>query len=296
MVEHKQAFGPKANNFLNLSFRTENLPLHIYDGKQKTSQYDVNYSQFDMNYARVIGNNWSLAGGIRYRKNFFSPEVAENLKVEGNMNYYNAYLRSEAKTIDRRLFPTRGYEFLAEAGVIFRRKADISLYTGDGSTIDVSEIVNDQPEYYRLLAIFSQYHSLSKKMVFLYTLQAGIALNSQGFIFDNFYIGGMQQLYDRQMVFAGLNEGQITTTSLTSILAGLQYNFTGSLFLTGKVNSAMYDFSTLDDAFNQDELKWVNGFSLGFGYNLGVLPMEFTAMYSPEINSIYSHIKIGFLF
>jgi NTE family protein len=296
MVEHKQAFGPKANNFLNLSFRSENLPLHIYDGKQKTSQYDVNYSQFDLNYARVIGNDWSLVGGIRHRKNFFSPEVAENLKVDGNMKYYNAYLRSEAKTIDRRLFPTRGYEFSAEAGVIFQRKAEINLYTGDGSTTDVSEIVDGQPEYYRLLANFSQYHSLSKKMVFLYTLQAGIALNSQGFIFDNFYIGGIQQLYDRQMVFVGLNEGQITTTSLTSILAGLQYNFTGSLFLTGKVNSAMYDFSTLDDAFDEDELKWVNGFSLGFGYNLGVLPMEFTAMYSPEIKAIYSHIKIGFLF
>jgi NTE family protein len=143
---------------------------------------------------------------------------------------------------------------------------------------------------------YSMYHALNKKLVFFYNLQADLTLNSQGFIFDNFYLGGVQNLSDRQMVFVGLNEGQITTTSQTSLLVGLQYNFSGSLFLTGKVNTSMYNFSTLTKAYDKDALKWINGISLGFGYNLGVLPMEFTAMYSPEIGAIYSHVKIGFLF
>ena len=76
----------------------------------------------------------------------------------------------------------------------------------------------------------------------------------------------------------------------------ISLNVTGNLFLTGKVNTAMYNFSNLQDVFNADELKWLNGFSLGLGYNLGILPMEFTAMYSPEINALYTHVKIGFLF
>jgi NTE family protein len=132
--------------------------------------------------------------------------------------------------------------------------------------------------------------------VFLYNLQAGITLNSQGFIFDDFYLGGMQQFSGRHTVFAGLNEGQITTTSLTSALAGVQYNISGSLFLIGRINSAIYDFSTLTKAWDNDQLKWINGLSVGLGYNLGVLPMEFNAMYSPEIGAVYSHVKIGFLF
>jgi NTE family protein len=97
-------------------------------------------------------------------------------------------------------------------------------------------------------------------------------------------------------VFAGLNEGQLTTTSLSSALAGMQYNFSGSLFLTGKINTAVYDFSTLTHAWDKDQVKWINGFSLGLGYNLGVLPIEFNGMYSPEIRAFYSHVKIGFLF
>lgn len=296
LIEHKQAFGPKANNYFNFSFRTENLPLNVYNGKQKTSLYHVNYSQFDLNYTRVFGSDWSLAAGIRYRKNFFSPEVADNLKVDGNMKNVYTYLRLEAKTTNRRLFPTSGYEFSSEAGVVFNRKAQINIYDGEGNTADISELINGKPEYYRFTLNYSKFTSINKKLVFLYTVQAGLSLNSQGFIFDNFYLGGIQQLYDRQMVFPGLNEGQITTTSLTSLLAGLQYNFTGSLFLTGKVNSAFYNFSTLTKGYDKDEVKWINGFSLGLGYNLGVLPMEFNAMYSPEIGAIYPHIKIGFIF
>jgi len=296
LAEHKQAFGPKANNYLNLSFRTENLPLNTYNGSQKTSLYHVNYSQFNLNYTRVLGTDWSLTAGINRQRNAFSPEVTDFLKVDGNMNNYYTYIRSEAITTDRKLFPTSGYEFSAEAGIVFNRNANIYVYDNEGNKTDTSGIINDKPEYYRFMINFSRYHALNKKLVFLYNLQAGLTLHSQGFIFDNFYLGGVQELSDRQMVFVGLNEGQITTTSLTSFLAGFQYNFSGSLFLTGKYNTAFYNFSTPTKAFDPNEMKWINGFSLSLGYNLGVLPMELTAMYSPEIGAIYSHVKIGFLF
>ncbi len=296
LVEHKQAFGPKANNYFNFSFRTENLPLNLYDGSQITSLYNVNYSQFDLNYTRVIGTDLSLAAGIRYRRNFFAPEVADNFQVEGNMSTAYAYLRSEAKTINRRLYPTSGYEFSAEAGIAFNRRAQINAFNTEGNATDVSEIVDGKPEYYRFMLSYARYYPISRKYVFLYNFQAGLTLNSQGFIFDNFYLGGVEQLYDRQSVFVGLNEGQITTTSITSLLAGLQYNLVGSLFITGKANSGFYNFSTGEKVYDPDEVKWINGFSLGAGYNLSILPMEFTAMYSPEINAVYLHVKIGFLF
>jgi NTE family protein len=296
LVQHKQAFGPKANNFINLCFEKENLPLYIYNGKKKTSVYNLDHSKIDINYSRVLGSNWSLSAGLAFNKNAFSPEVADNLKIEGKTNNYYVYLKSEAKTTERRLYPTSGFEFLAEAGMVFNRIAQIDMFDAEGNSVDVSGIVNGKPEFYRLLANFSRFHSLNKKLVFLYNLQASIAINSQGFIFDNFYMGGVQQLSERQLPFVGLNEGQMTTTSLSSALVGAQYNFTGSFFLTGKVNTAIYNFSTQTKFYEADETKWINGFSLGIGYNLSILPMEFTAMYSPEVGAIYSHVKIGFLF
>jgi NTE family protein len=226
----------------------------------------------------------------------FSPEVADGYKFKGNNSNYFGYIRSESITTDRTNFPTRGHEFITEAGIIFNRKAKLEIYNNEGQSIDTSELIDGKPEFYRFMVNFTEYHSLSEKMVFLYNLQAGLTMNSQGFIFDKFYLGGVEKLSEKQNVFVGLNEGQITTTSLTSALVGIQYNIAGNLFVTGKINTAIYNYSTLTNLYDEEMLKWINGFSLGLGYNLGVLPMEFTAMYSPEIGTVYSHVKIGFLF
>lgn len=295
-VEHKQAFGPTANNYFNLSFRAENLPLNLYSIAQKTSLYHTKFYQLDVNYTRVFGINWSMSAGFRTNKNWFSPDVADNKMVNGNSKNQFAYIRSESKTIDRPYFPTSGYEFTAEAGVVFNRKAEVKVTDGNGNESDTSEIVDGKPEFYRLILNFSSYYPLNEKLVFLYNLQTGLTLHSQGFIFDDYYLGGLEQNFNRQMVFAGLNEAQITTTSITSVLAGLQYNLSGNLFIIGKINTGIYDFSNETKFYDASKLKWINGFSLGLGYNLGVLPMEFSAMYSPEMGSVYSHVKIGFLF
>jgi NTE family protein len=296
LAEHRQVFGAKANNFFSLSYGTDNLPLNIYEGAKNTSQYHATYSKLDLNYTRVFDINWSLTAGVNHQRNAFSPQIADNFTADGNSSNLYAYVRSESQTTDRPNFPTHGYEFYTEAGVAFNRKASIRVYDNEGIASDSSDIVNGQPEFYRFIVSYSRFHPLNGKLVFLYNLQAGIALHSQGFVFDDFYMGGIQQVSERQMVFAGLNEGQVTTTSLSSALAGIQYNLSGNLFLTGKFNTAIYNFSTLTKAFDKDQVKWINGFSLGLGYNLGVLPIEFNAMYSPEIGAIYSNVKIGFLF
>jgi NTE family protein len=169
------------------------------------------------------------------------------------------------------------------------------VYAGD-TAVDVSDLVNNKPAFYRFRLNFEKYYSVKKKWAFFYTIQTGISVNSQGFIFDNFYMGGVQQILKQQEIFVGLNEGQITTASVASGLVGMQYNFTGNLFLIGKFNSAIYNFSNLSRIYTSKEVENINGFSLGIAYNLGILPMEFTTMYSPEIGAFYTNVNIGFLF
>jgi NTE family protein len=296
LAEHRQIFGAKANNFISLSYRTENLPLNIYEGGKKTSLYHSDFNRIDLNYTRIFGINWSLTAGINHQRDSFSPDIADNLTTDGNSRNFCTYLRAESVTTDRPNFPTSGHEFSAEAGVVFNRKAKIIVYDEEGNAADSSGIVDGQPEFYRFVVNYTRYWPLNLRLVLFYNLQTGITLNSQGFLFDDLFMGGIQQFSNKQIVFPGLNEGQITTTSATSVMAGIQYNVTGNLFLTGRINTGIYDFSTLSKAFDTDQLKWINGFSLGLGYNLGVLPLEFNAMYSPEIGTIYAHVKIGFLF
>jgi NTE family protein len=296
LIEHRQIFGPKANNFFNLSWERQNLPLNRYDGTQKLFVYGIKYSQLDFNYTRVFNNDWNLTAGISYHKNKFSPDVVSDDSYDGYVSNYFGYLLSESITTDRPNFPTRGHIFSAQGGVVFKRKANITYSPADGPDEDISNVLNNVDDYYKFLLNFSQFHPLNKKWTMFYTLQTGVCLHSQGFIIDNFYMGGIQQLFRQQIVFAGLNEQQINSTSTASGMLGMQYNFAGSLFLMGRANTGIYDFSTLTKAWDSSNVKSINGFSLGLGYNLGFLPMELTAMYSPEIGKVYSHIKIGFIF
>ena len=296
LLEHKQIFGPKANNFFNVSWERQNLPLNRYDGDQKLFVYSIGYSQFDLSYTRVLGNDWNISAGMLHNRNTFSPDVVEGIYYKGFVGNYFAYLGSESITTDRPNFPTRGHLFYAQAGVVFGRKAQIDQTVEDGSTVDVSSLLNNVPNFYKLMVNFTQFNSLSKKLVLFYTLQSSVAIKSQGFIVDNFYMGGIQQLFRQQVAFAGLNEQQINTASVAAGQVGLQYNFAGSLFLMGRANTGMYNFSTETKFWDSDTVDSVNGFSLGLGYNLGFLPMELNAMYSSEIGKVYTHVKIGFVF
>ena len=296
LLEHKQIFGPKANNFFSLSWERQNLPLNRYDGDQKLFVYRISYSQFDFNYTRVLANDWSLSSGISYQKNNFTPEVNAGVSYRGNVSNYFAYLATESITTDRPNFPTRGHLFYAQGGVVFGRKAQIDETLDDGTSQDVSSLLNNVPDYYKFMVNFTKYNPLNKKLVLFYTLQSSVAIKSQGFIVDNFYLGGIQQLFRQQAAFAGINEQQINTTSLATGLLGMQYNFSGSLFLMGRANTGIYNFSTETKFWDSDTVDSINGFSLGLGYNLGFLPMELNAMYSPEIDKVYTHVKIGFVF
>lgn len=296
LLEHKQIFGPKANNFFNLSWERQNLPLNRYDGTQKLFVYGIRYSQSDLNYTRVLSNDWSITAGMSYQKNNFSPEVVGTDSYNGKISNYFTYIASESITTDRVNFPTRGHLFFAQAGIVFGRKAQIDHTLIDGTTEDVSSFLNNAPEYYKFMINYTKFNPLNKKMVLFYNLQSSVAIHSQGFIVDNYYMGGIQQLFRQQVTFAGLNEQQINSASVASGQLGMQYNFAGSLFLMGRANTGIYNFSTETKFWDSDTVKSINGFSLGLGYNLGFLPMELTAMYSPEIEKVYTHVKIGFVF
>ena len=296
LLEHKQIFGPRANNFFNLSWERQNLPLNTYDGTQRLYVYRVGYSQMDFNYTRVMANNWNLSAGISYQKNGFSPEIVSTDSYDGNVSNYFAYLSSESITTDRVNFPTSGHLFYAQGGVVFGRKAQIDYNRSDGTIVDVSSLLNNADNYYKFMINFTKFNPINKKLVMFYNLQSSVAIHSQGFIVDNFFMGGIQQLFRQQVAFAGLNEQQINSSSAASGQLGMQYNFAGSMFLIGRANTGIYNFSTLTKFWNSDTVESINGFSLGLGYNLGFLPMELTASYSPEIEKVYTHVKIGFVF
>ena len=70
LVEHRQVFGAKANKYISLSYRIENLPLKLYEGEKNTSLYHTTSKMFDLNFTRIFGINWSLSAGISSSENY----------------------------------------------------------------------------------------------------------------------------------------------------------------------------------------------------------------------------------
>lgn len=295
LLQHRQAFGKKANDYFQLEALNENLPWNIYDKGQQIFLYKLNHTKFDFNYTHLININTALSLGTNFQDNHFKPDISF-LNLQGNSSNLYTYFRLEYNNIDRLNFPTKGKTFLAEGGVVYKRQAHIKVHDSDGNSEDTSTLINNKPEFYKLKIIFNKYEPLHKKLSFFYSAQVGLTYHSQAFVFDNYFVGGIQPVFRQQLVFAGLNDGQINTSSAAIGQVGLQYNIIGDFLIIGRANTFLYDF------IDESNPKWIvkstvlNGFSMGLGYNLGLLPMEFNAMYAPELGVFYKHIKIGFIF
>lgn len=296
-VQHRQAFGKKTNSYFNISYGYDHLPINLYDESNKRAVYNINKSLLDLNFTKVFTINWSLTAGTNFKNVRYSPEVTpENISYKGNFTELYSYIRTESITINSPNFPTSGHDLLAEIGIDYNRSLNISSDTADTYIADISAKVKGTPELYRLRLKYITYKPLSIKSTFILKMEGAYCINSKDFILDNYFIGGVQYILNQQIPFAGINEGQIITSSTAIAMVGYQYNLVGHLLLLGRVNTSIYNYDNLWSTNSNKKEKWINGFSAGIGYDIGALPLEVTAMYSPEINAFYSNIKLGFIF
>jgi NTE family protein len=298
MVQHKQAMGRRLNYFATLSFLYEMLPLPIYDRHNLSDQnylYQANTSSIDLNIKRVFGTDKSLGFGIAYYNTNLNPNITATASVDGTFNSYYSYLEFDMNTTDRRMFPRSGVDFSVEAGLYFARDFRVNYIVND-SAVDKTALLSEKPVE-RIRIGLAKYSKLGSRFSLIQAFGLGIQkFENQNFPIDMFMIGGVQNLVRNQFVFPGLREGQVLTSSFTGIVIGVQCRVVSELYLIPKISGAFYDFTTLNKWVDTQAGKGVLGSSLTLGYNLSSMPMEFTVMYSPQVDVVYSHVKIGFLF
>lgn len=298
LAQHKQAFGKRLTYFATLSVSYDMIPLPIYDKHNLSDQnflYRVNTSTVDLNMKRVFGTDKSLGIGVSNYNTNLNPSITATASVDGTFNSYYSYLEFEMNTTDRRMFPRKGVDFSAEVGVYFARDFRVDYIVND-SAVDKSASLSEKPVE-RIRIGFAKYSKLASRFSLIQAFGFGIQkFKNQNFPIDAFMIGGIQNLIRNQFVFPGLKEGQILTSSFTGIALGVQCRVVSELYITPKICGAFYDFTTLNKWVDTQAGKGVLGSSLTLGYNLSSMPMEFTVMYSPQVDMVYSHVKIGFLF
>ena len=77
---------------------------------------------------------------------------------------------------------------------------------------------------------------------------------------------------------------------------GLQWKPLGSVYLTGRVNVALYDLNKVDF----DKISAKNNFLSGYALTAGLMtplgPIEITAMYCDQDGKVRSNLNLGYRF
>ncbi len=298
LVQHKQAFGERLNNFATLTFSYDRLPLPIYDRHNLSNQsylYQINNASADFSLKHMIGTDKFIGIGTSYYSNSLSPHISATAAVDGTFNSYYSYLDFEINTLDRRMFPRAGLDLSVELGLYYARNFSFDYIIND-TAIDHSAVLSEKPVP-RIKISVAKYSMLSSRLSLIQCYGLGIyKTQNANFPIDMFTIGGVQSLVRNQFVFPGLREAQLMSSSFAGLMLGLQWKMIGELYLTPKITGAFYDYTTLSKWVDVQSGKGVLGSALTLGYNLSSMPMEFTIMYSPQVNVVYGHVKIGFLF
>jgi hypothetical protein len=84
---------------------------------------------------------------------------------------------------------------------------------------------------------------LQKKLVLLRQLALAYMSTKDPYKANAFQVGGIEDNVVNQVKFAGLNESEIKTAGIISAMAGVQWKFLASIYLTGRVNPGFYDFN-----------------------------------------------------
>ena len=111
-----------------------------------------------------------------------------------------------------------------------------------------------------------------------------------------FQVGGIADNVINQVQFAGLNESEVQTGTIIMAQLGLQWKFTKSIYLTGRVNIALYDFYQVKLNDFSAKNNFLSGYSLTAGLMTPIGPIEITAMYCDQDGRVRSNLNLGYGF
>lgn len=299
LLEHKQFFGKNLKSALNLSFTFLQQRINIYDHADVSAQYKTSNVNFAAKYQYFFSQYSGLEAVFALRYSQFSPNISSTIRIDGYNKDLQGLLNYQINTLNRPFLPTSGVDAEFTTSIQFSRKYFVENLSSDSTTIDTSLFVTPKDPMFRAYFCINSYKSVGRKTTILTNIQGGalsVLSNYENYYLDNFLIGGSQKLYKNQFIFAGYQDVQLAATSFASGLIGIQYNVWGELYLLGKANIGVYNFISNSGFTNDIDKKIISGFSGTLAYNLSALPFEFSWGYSPEVNKVFSSIRIGFIF
>ncbi|MBL7866266.1 MAG: hypothetical protein JNK10_15450, partial [Cyclobacteriaceae bacterium] len=112
------------------------------------------------------------------------------------------------------------------------------------------------------------------------------------YYFNYYSVGGINDFIRNQIPFVGISENQVLTSSISSLLGGVQYEPFSNLILTFRANFGYYDYITRDP----NEWGMLSGYAVSGGYRSPIGPIEISLMYGDQSKTFLGYVNVGFTF
>ena len=289
-AEHLQYLGRISNFAFTLGTQFDQFGITTYSDYKEAGLYNQSYYKLDGNFSYSTSRNISVGIGSRFEWTSYSPSLSSSLEFQGNNNFVTSYAFIKHNTLDRVVFPKKGLKIEAEGNWVFQQNPDVEVHN---STSLQDSSFSSRP-YARVLLSLENYAPISRRSVFLLSIQSGINFNYQNNIMNEFSIGGLTDQFHNQVTFAGLREGTFYSPTVAELQVGLRYQIFNSTYLTGKANVLANNFISTSKFFVNPD--FLSGYSLTFSYNFALGPLDLSAMYCDQSKRVVGYLNIGIPF
>ncbi len=319
-IDHYKYVGQAKKLAFNLRLNYLNQELPSYEDGEETSLSIVKNSRAEAQLISTSSLKESFSFGALYennnskvRLNSFFPEEIKNVY----QSYIGARLRYYRNSQNDRNYPTRGAEGLLETvfnlkdwvGINLQSNVDSITFSAGGEELKLPASFIDQLEdlvvpspHATLYGRYSKFLSLGERIQFKPEIAGGLVIsNDDGDkIFQDFYIGGYQNIRFGDTRFWGLNYAEVQTPNFIKVGAELQFIPLKKIYLRGGVNalgySRQYPINETDfpDNIFRDETYF--GYGADISYNSILGPISFGVSSNTSDKKLRTYFSIGLSF
>lgn len=292
--EHIQNFGKFKTLALAACVQAEQIKFTSYNDFKKQGTFKQANLTTDVNIHWVVMRNYSFGLGTRFDVTHFKPDIPSSFYIRGNNSYVTAYGFLKMNTLTNNVYPKKGLRINAEMGYVFNQAPHLTYYD-NGKLIRNFDSLNFKFEnYWKLTASIETFHPVSRKVVFFTHAQAAMNFKQKASLVNDFYIGGLNKTFSNQVLFTGLNENSIYSSSAMVMQIGWRYAVYPSLYITAKGNAMYYNF--INSNRNTTPARFITGYGISLGYNFVLGPLEISAMYCDQSKKLLPYINLGIPF
>ncbi|WP_225443946.1 patatin-like phospholipase family protein [Echinicola arenosa] len=311
-LDHYKYIGKDKKYAFNFRYNFLFQQIPEYENGEKTDITSNRENQVGFNVISTHSLKQSFSVGAFYEstrtKSRFNVEFPEDVRG-GYFNFLSFRFIHNRNSLNDRNYPTRGAETIVESifysfnkyKIKLKNGVDTLVFNGDEEPIKIPSNLLDQTVdlftpngYVSVYLNYVKYFPISHKFQVAPTFAAGITLSEQeeGFIFNEFSIGGYQRVQFNDTPSWGLNYRELSTPNFAKLGILGQFVPTNNIYMRFGGNIVAHNPHVPINQINKLDFSNITEERFIFGYGMDV---SYDSFLGPITGGIGSNAKDGTL-